>query len=67
MGSRDHRPELNFSLGTDKPIPELVAPPARARAAQLAREDREASEHLEADRASKEYIANLRRANPEHV
>jgi hypothetical protein len=34
---------------------------------QLAQEDHEAWEHLKADRASEEYMANLRRNNPNHV
>ena len=72
MGLRDNRPEpavlaRDVPIGTDDPIPELVPPPARGRHAQLAREAREAWECVEADRARHEYMANLRRENPERV
>jgi hypothetical protein len=53
--------ELNFPLGTDEPIPELVAPPAPGHVVQLAWEDREAQERLEV------YMANLCCNNPERV
>jgi hypothetical protein len=33
---------LNFPLGSDEPVPELVAPPHHGHAVQLARDDREA-------------------------
>jgi hypothetical protein len=57
--------EIKSPLVTDEPTPELVTPPARG--AQLTREDREAWERLEADHASEEYMANLRRNNPERA
>jgi hypothetical protein len=37
-------------------VPELFAPPSCIHAAELAREDCEAWEHLETDRAGKEYM-----------
>jgi hypothetical protein len=50
--------ELNFPLGFEEPVPELFASPHRSRVAQLVREDRDAWECLEAERAGEEYMAN---------
>jgi hypothetical protein len=57
----------NSLVGTAEPVSELVAPPHHGGTAQLAREDREAWECLEVERAGDEYMANLRRQNPERV
>jgi hypothetical protein len=42
-------------------------PPSRRGVAKLARDDRKAWEHLEAEHAGEEYMANLRPLNPEWV
>jgi hypothetical protein len=59
--------ELNFPLGCAMPMPELFAPPSHGHVAELATDGREAWERLEAERASEEYMANLRRLNPKRV